>query len=234
MIRDLLSRMESRIEQAVPGSYANAFQIMVALEKESDFMTLKKKAADRGFFLHLPAEQNTVSLALQPNLFPTEVGSQAEFCALGLRPPMAIYRKRIPLFSTKRKKGQSSDGRAYFYVDKIVPEANDLFALSDDEFFDEVEKEYCRELKECIKGLLALNQLLENNTPEQNNAIWQALCVLFCNPDTFVETHDPSQTVKMSHSERIRGNKFLSDYYFQDRVFAGWDNFVKKYPEIGK
>jgi len=230
MIRDLLSRME----QAVPGSYADAIQFSVALEKESDFMTLKKKAADRGFNFHLLAERNTVLLVLQPNLFSTEIGSQAEFCALGLRPSMATYRKKIPLLSVKRKKGQTSDGRTHFYVDKIVPEANDFFTLSDDELIDEVEKVYCGELKECIKGLLALNQLLENNTPEQNNALWQALCVLFRNPDTFVETHDTSQSVKMSHSERIRGNKFLSDYYFQDRVFAGWDNFVKKYPELGK
>ena len=143
--------------------------------------------------------------------------------------------KFLPLLGVKRQKVVQADGRSRLVVSQIIPDENELFALSDDAFFDALEKTFCMEAKDAVKGLLALNHLLENNTPDQNRAFWHALCNLYSGVASTITTVGVKRPwVTGSNNDANSENQFLSDYFFQDSLLCNWKKYVEKYPELAE
>jgi len=227
MINDLFAEIEKEIRS---GTVSDIFRVYQIVSRTATWKRVESVAQNRGFSMFCIHDQNMLKIQISVNTHRFGKKPRNPLAALGIWPMKEV--EFLPLLEVKRKIVIQADGRSRLVVSKIIPYENELFTLPDDAFFDEVEKSFCMVVKDAVKGLLALNHLLENNTPDQNRAFWYALCNLYsgvASTITTVGVERPWVTADESSE-----NQFLLDYFFQDSLFGNWKKYVEKYPELAE
>lgn len=88
--------------------------------------------------------------------------------------------------------------------------------MEPEEFLYWLDSQLYVRLNEKILALQELNSLLENYVPEQIQELWERYCFLKQNPTPiFCEE-------RSSHNTAL--SRWLSDYYFHDKVLSTWGN----------